>query len=738
MFCKNCGNEVAENTRFCNACGTPIEQVAEQPAEQYGEQPVEQYVEQPVAEDCGAAAVQEPTAVGGKKLGGKTIAVLAGCVVVAILLIIGVAKLFSGMGGGDAVYTYVNDDYELMYLENLKAKTEPVEITDEANENASVRLSKDGKYMYFLGTDNPEYYDSEMTLYYIQVSKLGKKDAKPEKISSGVVDYIVLDKGMVLYAKADSGYQLRLFDGKDSSKLVSDVEDYSVNADQTYVYYTERDNEDNTISLYRIPLKKDGEKERLLKGASAIYSDYDAETLVYGEYNDPYSDGLYNPEDDNYTVYSCAPGGEKTKLVKDALSVYGLTVDGKKVSFYYTTRQNEETTMYDFFTDKSKADDEELLNSSISYPNWSDYSVWDVYEDGQGGYYYESYNGIRYDLDSSYVVADYWDARDAARDQADRLYDQAYEEYYALSDQIDAAQWRNNLRDYLQNNVMEVEYFNLHKFEGGNATEIAANINPGYFRVLPFNGIFLYQKLESDETILGDVSELEYYDHAYDLVYSGETQSVWYQNVGGVESLLNMDLDEDETLSISSTFVLNDKEVVLNAQVDGEWSLRSFKIGKNELTYSDVITDEDYTGVRKGVDAKDNEVLYYYLDVEINNDGFEYGDLICYSDGKETQVAKEIAGYYLLDDSNTEYVLGEYEYEKGRLIAELSILKNGKTVSVSDEVEAGSITFLDGKQLMYMSDGDLYLWDGSEDRKIAEDVLAYFVWGAESYCGYFA
>ncbi|MBR4868584.1 MAG: zinc ribbon domain-containing protein, partial [Clostridia bacterium] len=55
MFCKNCGQEIAEGNAFCMSCGAPVEQqAAAQPAQQYVDpqpvaQPAQQYVDpQPV------------------------------------------------------------------------------------------------------------------------------------------------------------------------------------------------------------------------------------------------------------------------------------------------------------------------------------------------------------------------------------------------------------------------------------------------------------------------------------------------------------------------------------------------------------------------------------------------------------------------------------------------------------------------------------------------------------------
>ncbi|MFQ6832295.1 TM2 domain-containing protein [Butyricicoccus pullicaecorum] len=39
MYCKQCGNEVAEGAKFCESCGTPIDQVEEAKRQTQQEQP---------------------------------------------------------------------------------------------------------------------------------------------------------------------------------------------------------------------------------------------------------------------------------------------------------------------------------------------------------------------------------------------------------------------------------------------------------------------------------------------------------------------------------------------------------------------------------------------------------------------------------------------------------------------------------------------------------------------------
>lgn len=67
---------------------------------------------------------------------------------------------------------------------------------------------------------------------------------------------------------------------------------------------------------------------------------------------------------------------------------------------------------------------------------------------------------------------------------------------------------------------------------------------------------------------------------------------------------------------------------------------------------------------------------------------------------------------------------------------ELSLLQGDKPTAISDEMDGNVIIFLDAKQLLYTADGDLYLWDGKESRRVAKDVEYVWANAEEDYSMY--
>lgn len=326
MFCRNCGKEVADGVKFCPGCGTPMGQAPAGPA------PSKPDVEKPVPP---VDVPKQP-----KKRGKLLIAIIA--VIVLAVVIFAAVKLIGGAGSkgnGSESYVFMNDDYEWMFMKDMKEKTEEVEISDESLQN--VRFSADGKYLYYIESDGGN-------LYKMEVAKIGKDGEKAEKLDKKVTGLTMLKNGSLLYYKED---EICMYDGKECFDLVDDVEDhYGTDADQKYVYYTEEE-KDGYRSLHRVELKNGGESEELIGEYSYLCTPMYEDTIVYAV-ND----------DGDTTVYSVEVGKSEEKLVKDIYSVFGAKADGGKVSFYYSVYEENEITLLDLYAGADDAKDDDLVD----------------------------------------------------------------------------------------------------------------------------------------------------------------------------------------------------------------------------------------------------------------------------------------------------------------------------------------------------------------------------------------
>lgn len=758
MFCRNCGKELPDSAKFCSGCGTPVISEVTAPGVEPPQPPVEETPVSPAppaeevpvpsaspTEDLTAPVVPvQPDAPQGeervpapvtKRRGVSGMVVIGLGAVAAIVVIVLLVKLFSGMGGGkrSQAFAYVNDDAELMYLADLKEKTEPIEVTDEADSSTWVQFTPDGKTMYFV--------DSRSALYKIAVSEL-KKDGRPERVSRDVTSFTVLKTGNVLYTRDGSrGTELNCYTGKEDFRITKECGSWDPSEDDKSVYYTEWDEDDETYTLYKMALKPDAQPEELLEGATTIYSDFDSEVLVYGE-NDISVDDVYAEDTDRntLTIYSCKPGGEPTELVEDICAITGLTVDGGKVSFYYMIEDQKEYSLYDMVSDAQQSSDASITAQELVRPSWYDeYYPSEFYVEGNTVYFKDS-QGNSFPIDTSELQAStgrpaaelyIWEVRPIAEANARERYDAALEEYNNKYEDWSAANSRNQIRESLKNESYTQRSYSIYHYNNAPAdTPIATGVSINQMTGAPEQGIFLYKKANASEGKVCDLADLSYYREVFDYLNKGSGDDSWYQNVGGTESVLELD---DEQTAIIGVYALNGKEAVLELSEDGEYWLDAYSIGKTALTFANTVIDDEYSALELVTDAKGNDVLYYFTDTDSENYG-TLGDFNRYSGGKAEVLAKEVYTVRILDEDGAIYAVTD----RDRNGEELSLLQGDKPTVINDELDGNVLIFLDSKQLLYTADGDLYLWNGKEERRVAKDVMRVWANDKMAYTTYSA
>lgn len=704
-------------------------------------------------------------------------------VVLIALVAVGIWMITRLMGGGGKILcVYLNDEGELMYLSSLKEDTKAVEIAeiaDEVDHGVDVKFSRDGKTVYFRDVDG--------TLYQIAAADLEKDGGKPDRIARDVSRYQVLDGGRVLYAEYngdDGTYKVSLYEDGQSSRLAKGCDEWSLSGDEKALYYTEADSDEGsyiyTYTLYRAALDGDGKAEKLLEDYDELYTDWDAETLVYGVRTEAQTDEETGRTDGNtLTVYSAKPGEKGTQLVSDVYSVRDVTAEGGKVNFLYFKENVEQSSLYDYVTDTNADADAAILEEGEPlYPNWSDYEPVELLLEGGKIYYvnakgdscpvdlqvYQGENAMS--VEEMYEVY-YWDILyGPAWEDADERYQEECEDYRWSRYDWNIETIHDCIREGLKKERRDQTTYTLLRYTGDKDGEtVATGLGNSFY----YGGgdVLAYRKTEGAEvTQVADVHEvmktvlMEGYgvniddDSALDMfinyvlaggynddigneaVYMVQAllgddntgSSQWYQNVGGKESPL--DLDEEDTLY--GMYQLSDKEVVFWLSDGDEDRLDSYTVGADGLTLSDTIYEGELSPAGTSVEPDGKTALYLFTETEADNNYNTLGDFSVYRDGKLETIAKEVYGAVVLDESGATYVFTDVDSEYN---IELAVLQDGKPVTISDEAEDSGI-FLDGGRLLYVSDSDLYLWDGKESCRIARDVE--YVWTSyeESYRGY--
>lgn len=695
MICKNCGQEQADGIKFCANCGAAMEEPQE---------PVT--VAEPVVEPQAEAASAESAPVLTGKGKGR-VAVLAIGAVVAIAVVVLLVKLLGGLFGGSGakpMVAFVNDRNEMQFRANLKEKTESVEVTDESVD--TMQFSPDGKKLYYLERDSSYTGD----LYMVKTPVTEK--SKPERIARDIRGFDVLDTGKVLFWDDDS-YQV--YEGKESYELVDreDVESRSLSEDEKSFYYIELDSSDRE-TLYKLDIKKGAKAQKLLEDAYEIYSDYDADVLIYA--------GKKNSDDGTVDVYSCKPGGKGTELVSDVKSVW--LASGTKADFYYTKGNQSEVTLYDLVDDDMLAEDQATLSGEEPmYPDSDDYYFY-------SGDYIEDGNVVRYVTRSGEERTVPYDpsvsdAYNVAYDDADRRYNEAYDAYWEASEKWNAAQNREEVREALKAETYGQTTYDLYHYNGKVSDTPMVSGVASLRSAGMEDGILIYKKAEQES--VGKVikmSETSRYDAYYDVWNkassgSGSSDDTWYVNVGGAES----ELDVKSGTSISDMYVLDGKEVVLDLYEGSEDVLKVFAVKGKGLEELGELASKNYSvagyNYRKDADKEKAKTLYFYDGVKSDRDD---ADLMSYTVGgkaKAQTVVENVESVYLLEDG-TMYARTDDK--------ELSVVKKGDAKEILDDLNEynGGISFMKGGKILYINDkGDLKYYNGKESVRLEKNVNWY-------------
>lgn len=694
MICKNCGQEQADGIKFCANCGAPMGEPQE---------PVtaaEPVVEQPAVEQPAEAVSAESAPVLTGKGKGR-IAVLAIGAVVAIAVVVLLIKLLGGLFGGSSVkpmVAFVNDDNELQFRANLKEKTESVEVTDEST--SSITFSPDGKKLYYLEDKN---------LYMVKTPVTEK--SKPERIARNVEEFEVMETGKVLFCDDDS-YQV--YEGKESYDLLDrkDVDYAEPSEDGKSFYYVELDSSDRA-TLYKLDIKKGAKAQKLLEDAYMLYSDPDADVLVYA--------GKENSDDGTVDVYSCKPGGKGTELVSD---VMGLQMaSGTKADFYYIKGNKSEVTLYDLVDDDMLAEDQATLSGEEpKYPDNDDYYFSDYIEEG---------NVVRYVTRSgeertvAYDPMGYYSAYSVAYDDADRRYNEAYNAYYDAYKQWDAARDREEAREELKAETYGKTTYDLYHYNGKASETPVVNGVTDLRNEGIEDGILIYKKTEQKSA--GKVikmSDVELYRATYDVRDAADygddsgSDDTWYVNVGGAES----ELDVKSGTSIRNMYVLDGKEVVLDLYEGDENVLKAFAVKGKGLEELGELASENYSvagyNYRKDTDKEKGKTLYFYDGVKSGRRDADFMSYTAGDKGKAKTVVEDAEIVWMLEDGSV-YVRTDK--------TELSVVKKGDAKEIVDDLnEYPRVTFLKGGKFLYINDAkELMYYNGKESVRLEKDVKRF-------------
>ena len=756
MFCPKCNAKLADDAKFCGVCGTSIEAQAEEAAAENAEN-------QPAADE---KVLVKP----GKKSGfdvKKLIAIVAAVLVIVAAFFV-IKGIVSSFGSKNAYVALADGKYKL--ITDLK-KGESIKIDSDKSlenswESSLVEFSPDGKYVYYY----TDYSGDYGTLCRAEYAKLKKDSAKNdkyiEKIAKDVyIGFKFLDDGTLLYKNDDN--KLCYYNGKDSETVAKDVSAYYSDGKKRVMYTVYDD--DGKMTLYGVELKKLDDEFEIDTEVSDVYNVYDDDfdSFIYSKYDE---------DDYTYTYYAGSFGKDSEMIIEDANSMR-LSSEGKS---YFIADSGESVSLYDYVNDEYASADEGItepnyedyrvpsyryskITSGTYYLDEEDYDLYtsctqDLYWYGRNGGWYSYYTMAEvvgtysYEFDAEVVTAtqnfinkysgmadengyirvtdEVKAALKAINNYADTYnedtwmwlcydrYQYGYttsDEYYTARDAWYEASDRISLREELKNKDNDFELKTIYCYENGKLTTVAENVVSTY----GVRGARLFNTVDMI-TEKVDIDEISYtfeVESLFNVELSEESNVLLYES-GSIVKMSEAAAEDfaeayDRYFTNDSVYIYNDEdEEILKAQI---------KSGVVEEFTCIVEDAEDWN-----TDYLDENEIYYQSDV-YTEEYDEFYDLYKY-DGKESKcIVKDIHGARIYEDG---VILASTDRDDNGY--ELTLFnKKGEKTKIADEVKR--YVRVDKDTIMYISDGDLYSYNGKESVKIEKDVDYFWVKDSMDY-----
>ncbi|MEG2455086.1 MAG: hypothetical protein RSC08_02435, partial [Oscillospiraceae bacterium] len=642
---------------------------------------------------------------------------------------------------------YLTTENEFQLTKNLSADSEPVQLTDRAADtevyqndpsflssrfqsnystttpagNGMLWSSADGKILYFLARMS---YDTA-TLYRTEPGKLkagsDKNDTYIEKLDSGVLhgSVRVTPAGLLYEKSGDSGRRLYYYNGQESIKLLEGSwEDIQVTADGAGILYGLTSSDDGTTSLYYQPFASDGEKEKLATNVSRFY----------------YTDGvlLYTKsQDDKRDVYTVAPGQESVKLISDVVGVRNIW--GK--SFYYTALKESQIPItslvegewssrpspakpteeqYSLDIDSSSVWElSAILDGAETYDSW-----WDV-----GGLLYSDFESYKPNFDSERdseenqnryktFLRERWGYTDKVKNSS------AYE--YAMEHYNEAVSRDSAINEAMQGTYTQ-QATELYFYDGTAPRLICGSVISDSVTTDARAQFALYKKLSLDmktEKIkIEDVTDINDVYSWYNSEQPAVDTDLRYYTIGAAAE---GELEQEGNWTMLG-LLSGGKELILKLTENGE--LVSYPVQDGVLGKpTSVAEDASFQLI-----SEDEKALYFYEDV---SDGA--GDLCRYQDGTAKTLASDVCasdGIRMNGVYTDDVVLALRDLSSSG--GTLTLFRDGESTRVADDVTY--YLRLSAQNILYLSDGNLYFYNGKEKQRLSSDVS--MVWSAALLAG---
>ena len=601
------------------------------------------------------------------------------------------------------------------------------------------------------------YFNDSGALYYYDGSE-------PHKIANSVSNYATDDKGRLIYLSESALYAVYLNDADNKNKLVSGIYSVLAMSDFDNILFT-KSNDNGTTDIYAVGFDKESEKvvedvyNVVYRGDGVVYYTTDSGKTAkpYDYIVDDYASadaGITQPDINDYQIpnYRYESLSSYSNLSNYDEICLSLTDD----VYFYRYRYNEyEDMYYDYYWYYRYYNDDPDYADAMGMTNLDKWAaIEDFYEDFN--YTYSLEYAAEHDplfaseyktfVDKYKSQADengYISVTDAMKQELNKLantvcnYSQLFkgntytapdsdenawmyfcygkyqsgsttdEKYYDELEKYNAVANRIQLRNELQSEYYKQMLYTLYRYENGAAAVVSENV----LSCKELNGAITYNTTDSISKTV-NINDLYWASDALSVFsYNYENDNPFVLTSSGKQVHMSDSALEDYyeiCYQNSGSVCFTEGCVYLYSNHDG---LYAANISNDTIESFEFIVDEAYVTY---IDKETNTV-YYFSDI----DG-EYAALYSCS-GKETKtLAKDIlsgTGYFRMYEDG---VITAYSDRYGYSF-ELSIIDAGGSKTIIDD-EVTYYIRVDSSNLLYISDGDLYHFDGSKKTRLATDV----------------
>ncbi len=757
MFCPKCGSKLPDDSKFCSVCGEKLPD--REPETQPQKDTPEETSQESRENDPGPELVQPK-----KRPGGKMIIGIAAAAVLVIAAAAGVKTLVRP-AGSDNAYVYLSDGrYEL--LTNRK-KNEAIEIASSRSDSVNADLlafSPDGKYIYYYTKYDPE--NNTGSLCRAEYGRLKKDPSKNEAYiqvidSSVCLGFQLAENGSLVYQKSNGN--LYYFNGEEPVQVAKDVSSYRIEeSGQRLIYTITKEDQDYDVDLYGLELSDMDNKIKLASNISFIWDDEDFDNILYYVRNDDFS----------HTFYITGFEKEIQRLDVGENVEFLTSSDGK---LYFTAENGTELNLYDYIedlyadedaglaepkkedfeipeysyemihgTDISEDDFDQLYTSCTRPLYWYGMSTWNSYsmeeaverDDWEG-----DMEGIHASTQS--FIDQFADTADengfipvtdevrAALKEIDKhandpntdyqwmwlCYNRYqsgtevdYDAYNAALDRWNEAKGRIEMREMLQDEENAYKVRSLYCLEDGAVTEISENVLDAevcYDGIL-FNTVDMVDKtvnltdVSSVEEVKQQLFEIDRWEANHIFLMDSEEQC---QMSASAAETYGEAYDENYVnlwISRGKAYLWGGAEGLLEADIEGG-TVGSFQL----------VTDSENIPLI----CRDS-VLYYGNDYYVDGDQI-YMDLYSRSGGTDTCLARGVI-YNEINRYDDGMILAYTDYRENYGYELTMFDSKGDAALIAEDVT--QYIRADESALLYISDGDLYCYDGKEKKMLQPDV----------------